>query len=131
MNSVVKWHLGTQIVHCLLNIIHNTSHGGLDHYSFDIHDTYCTSALILNVTIAKFNYVSQMPGITLIILNQFWKFKDIKWYNLKKVQLAKLLFWIDTSELNLQNKVDLEETLWFCQSQRIFTAESQWEYSLL
>lgn len=126
MNSVVKWHLGTQIVaHCILNIIHNTLHGGLDHYSFYIHDTYCTSALILNVTVARFSYVSQMPGITLIVLNQFCNFKGIKLYNSNKVQLAKLLFCIDTSELNLQNELDLQEALWFYQSQGIFTAESQ------
>lgn len=100
-------------------------HAGLDHYSFDIHDTYCTAALILNVTVATFSYVSQMPGITLIILNQVCTFKSMKLYKANKVQLAKLLFCIDTSELNLQNEVGLQEISWFCQSQGIFTAESQ------
>jgi len=69
--------------------------------------------LILNVTFATFSYVSQMPGITLIVLNQFCNFKGIKLYNSNKVQLAKLLFCIDTSELNLQNEVYLQETSWF------------------
>lgn len=67
----------------------------------------CTSILILNVNVATFSYVSQMPHITLIIVYLFCNFKGIKLYNPKKAQLAKLLSYIDKSELNLQNEVDL------------------------
>lgn len=100
MNSVILQHLGTQIVrHCLLNIIHNILHGQLDYYSFGIHDTYRTSAFILNVNVAIFNYVSQMPGMTIIVLNKICNSKGFKFYNSNKVQLGNaFLHWYKQAE---------------------------------
>lgn len=89
-----------------------------------VYMTYHTSAFILNVNLATFSHVSQMPGMTLIVLKEICSFKVFKFYNSNKVHLGNVFF-IDTRELNLQNVVDPQEISRFCPNQGIFIAEGQ------